>query len=170
MTAEVRSSPSTGKGTLSKVRNIVAVGSGKGGVGKSTIAVNLAAALAQTGARVGLLDGDIYGPSMPIMLGTWGEPDHVKGKIIPKESAGLKFMSMGLLVKSPDQPLNLARSHGPTKRSSNVCSTWNGVNWITCLSICPLEPVMSTLPCPSRSRLPEPSLCRRLRMLACRFQ
>ena len=105
MTAEVRASPSTGKGTLSKVRNIVAVGSGKGGVGKSTIAVNLAAALAQSGARVGLLDGDIYGPSMPIMLGTWGEPDHTGGKIIPKESAGLKFMSMGLLVKSPDQPL-----------------------------------------------------------------
>ena len=105
MTAEVRASPTTGKGALSKVRNIVAVGSGKGGVGKSTIAVNLAAALAVAGAKVGLLDGDIYGPSLPIMLGSRGEPDHVGGKIVPKESAGLKFMSMGLLVKSPDQPL-----------------------------------------------------------------
>ena len=105
MTAEVRSSPQTGKGALSKVRNIVAIGSGKGGVGKSTIAVNLAAALAQSGARVGLLDGDIYGPTMPIMLGVRDAPDQTGGKIQPKESAGLKFMSMGLLVKSPDQPL-----------------------------------------------------------------
>ncbi len=105
MTAEVRSSPQMGKGALEKVRNIIAVGSGKGGVGKSTIAVNLAAALAQSGARVGLLDGDIYGPSLPIMLGVHGTPEHTGSKIKPRESAGLKFMSMGLLVKSPDQPL-----------------------------------------------------------------
>ena len=105
MTADVRPSPQSGKGTLSKVRNIVAVGSGKGGVGKSTIAVNLAAALAQAGARVGLLDGDIYGPSLPIMLGVREMPEQAGGKMIPRVSAGLKFMSMGLLVKSPDQPL-----------------------------------------------------------------
>lgn len=105
MTAEVRASPQLGKGALEKVRNVVAVGSGKGGVGKSTIAVNLAAALVQSGARVGLLDGDIYGPSLPIMLGVRGMPEHTGGKITPAESAGLKFMSMGLLVKTPDQPL-----------------------------------------------------------------
>jgi len=105
LTAEVRQGPQMDKDALSGVRNIVAVGSGKGGVGKSTIAVNLAAALAQSGARVGLLDGDIYGPSMPIMLGVSGPPDHTGGKIKPKESAGLKFMSMGLLVKTFDQPL-----------------------------------------------------------------
>jgi ATP-binding protein involved in chromosome partitioning len=105
MTAEVKPSPQMGKGALEKVRNVIAVGSGKGGVGKSTIAVNLAAALAQSGAKVGLLDGDIYGPSLPIMLGVTGTPDHVGGKITPRESAGLKFMSMGLLVKSSDQPL-----------------------------------------------------------------
>jgi ATP-binding protein involved in chromosome partitioning len=105
MTAEVRQSPQVAKGALANVRNIIAVGSGKGGVGKSTIAVNLAAALAQSGARVGLLDGDIYGPSLPIMLGVNGIPDHTGGKITPPRAAGLCFMSMGLLVKSYDQPL-----------------------------------------------------------------
>ena len=105
MTAEVRQAPQMDKGALSNVRNIVAVGSGKGGVGKSTIAVNLAAALSQAGARIGLLDGDIYGPSMPIMLGVTAAPANEGNKITPQESAGLKFMSMGLMVKSPDQPL-----------------------------------------------------------------
>jgi ATP-binding protein involved in chromosome partitioning len=105
LTAEVRQAPQMNKGALAQVRNIVAIGSGKGGVGKSTIAVNVAAALAQSGARVGLLDGDIYGPTMPIMLGVTGLPDHSGGKISPPDAAGLKFMSMGLLVKSYDQPL-----------------------------------------------------------------
>ncbi len=105
MTAEVQAAPQMAKGALENVRNVIAVGSGKGGVGKSTIAVNLAAALAGSGARVGLLDGDIYGPSLPIMLGVTGAPDHAGGKIVPRESAGLRFMSMGLLVKTPDQPL-----------------------------------------------------------------
>lgn len=105
MTAEVKQAPSMDKGALSSVRNIIAVGSGKGGVGKSTLSVNLAAALAQAGAQVGLLDGDIYGPTAPIMFGVEGAPENVGNKIIPKESAGLKFMSMGLMVKSPDQPL-----------------------------------------------------------------
>jgi len=68
MTSEVRSMPQLDKSALKGVRNIVAVGSGKGGVGKSTIAVSIAASLAAAGARVGLLDGDIYGPTTPIML------------------------------------------------------------------------------------------------------
>ncbi len=105
MTAEVRQSPRMDKSSLADIKNIVAVGSGKGGVGKSTIAVNLATALSMSGARVGVLDGDIYGPSMPIMLGVTGPPDHVGNRITPKESSGLKFMSMGLMVKTPDQPL-----------------------------------------------------------------
>lgn len=105
LTSEVRHAPQMNKGALAGVRNIVAVGSGKGGVGKSTIAVNIAAALAQSGARVGLLDGDIYGPTMPIMLGVGGTPENSGGKILPVEAAGLRFMSMGLLVKSFDQPL-----------------------------------------------------------------
>jgi ATP-binding protein involved in chromosome partitioning len=104
MTSEVRQAPQLDKTALSGVRNIVAVGSGKGGVGKSTIAVNIAAALAAAGARVGLLDGDIYGPTMPIMLGIDNPPKSVGNRMIPQEASGLKFISMGLLVKS-DQPL-----------------------------------------------------------------
>ena len=104
MTAEVRQAPQLDKTALSGVRNILAVGSGKGGVGKSTIAVNIAAALAAAGARVGLLDGDIYGPTTPIMLGFDQPPKSVGNRMIPQEAAGLKFISMGLLVKS-DQPL-----------------------------------------------------------------
>ncbi len=69
MTAEVRQAPAMDRTALKGVRNIIAVGSGKGGVGKSTIAVNVAAALGAAGAKVGLLDGDIYGPTTPIMLG-----------------------------------------------------------------------------------------------------
>ena len=104
MTSEVRSMPQLDRSALKGVRNIVAVGSGKGGVGKSTIAVNIAASLAQCGARVGLLDGDIYGPTTPIMLGLELPPKSVGNRMLPQEAAGLKFISMGLLVKS-DQPL-----------------------------------------------------------------
>jgi ATP-binding protein involved in chromosome partitioning len=88
---------------LPEVKHVIAVGSGKGGVGKSTVAVNLALALAAAGQRVGLLDADVYGPSVPLMLGISGHP--LVGddeKIIPAEKYGLKVMSMGLLLK-PDQ-------------------------------------------------------------------
>jgi ATP-binding protein involved in chromosome partitioning len=104
MTAEVRQSPQLDKTALRSVRNIVAVGSGKGGVGKSTIAVNLAVSLAASGARVGLLDGDIYGPTTPIMLGLDEPPKSVNNRMIPQEAAGIRFISMGLLVKA-EQPL-----------------------------------------------------------------
>lgn len=83
---------------LPRVKNIVAVASGKGGVGKSTVAANLAIALAQTGARVGLLDGDIYGPNLPRMMGVQRQPYQKDGKIMPVEAHGIRFMSMGLLV------------------------------------------------------------------------
>jgi ATP-binding protein involved in chromosome partitioning len=86
------------------IRNAVAVGSGKGGVGKSTVAVNIAVSLAQTGARVGLLDADIYGPNLPTMLGVAALPPPNGTKLVPAEAHGLKMMSMGLLVK-PGQPL-----------------------------------------------------------------
>jgi len=80
------------------VKQTIAVASGKGGVGKSTVAVNLAAALAATGARVGLLDADIYGPSIPTMLGTHRAPVVENEKLIPLEAHGLKLMSIGFLA------------------------------------------------------------------------
>ena len=83
---------------LPDVRHIVAVASGKGGVGKSTTAVNLAVALAQQGHRVGLLDADIYGPSLPRMLGLAAKPDVRDGRMIPLQAWGLLAMSIGFLV------------------------------------------------------------------------
>lgn len=86
------------------IRNAIAVGSGKGGVGKSTVAVNVAVVLAQSGARVGLLDADIYGPNIPTMMGIDRIAPPVDGKMVPPQSFGVKVMSIGFLVK-PEQPL-----------------------------------------------------------------
>jgi ATP-binding protein involved in chromosome partitioning len=86
------------------IRNAIAVASGKGGVGKSTVAVNLAVALAQSGARVGLMDADIYGPNIPTMMGVERMPNPKEDKLIPAEAYNVKMMSMGFLVK-PGQPL-----------------------------------------------------------------
>jgi ATP-binding protein involved in chromosome partitioning len=82
---------------------IIAVSSGKGGVGKSTVAVNLAVALAASGARVGLMDADIYGPNIPRMMGVSGAPPVVKEKIVPLEAHGVKLISLGMMIE-PDQP------------------------------------------------------------------
>lgn len=84
------------------VRNAIAVASGKGGVGKSTVAANLAISLALDGARVGLLDADIYGPNIPMMMGSSDRPKGQGDKIIPPEAHGIKLMSMGFLV-DPNQ-------------------------------------------------------------------
>jgi len=84
------------------VRNAIAVASGKGGVGKSTIAANLALSLAKDGARVGLLDADIYGPNIPMMMGATERPKGKNDRVIPPESYGVKLMSMGFLV-DPNQ-------------------------------------------------------------------
>jgi ATP-binding protein involved in chromosome partitioning len=90
---------------LANIRNVIAVGSGKGGVGKSTTAVNLALALAAEGARVGVLDADVYGPSVPMMLGLGGKPDSPDGKTIePMHAHGVEAMSIGLLVEQ-DTPM-----------------------------------------------------------------
>ena len=90
---------------LPKVKNIVAVASGKGGVGKSTTAVNLALALAAEGAKVGILDADIYGPSQPMMMGIEGRPESADGKTMePMENYGVQVMSIGFLVEQ-DNPM-----------------------------------------------------------------
>jgi ATP-binding protein involved in chromosome partitioning len=80
------------------VRHTLAVSSGKGGVGKSTVAVNLAVALRLAGAQVGIIDSDVYGPDVPLMLGSRGRPGMFENRIIPVEAHGLKLMSIGLLV------------------------------------------------------------------------
>jgi ATP-binding protein involved in chromosome partitioning len=82
---------------------VIAVSSGKGGVGKSTVAVNLAVALARSGARVGLMDADVYGPNLPLMLGVNAPPPVVDQKIIPLEAYGVKVISLGFLIDR-DQP------------------------------------------------------------------
>ncbi len=102
-TANTSSRRNDAENVLPKVKNIIAVVSGKGGVGKSTVSANLALALSQGGAKVGLMDADIYGPSVPIMFGVRGERPMMmdiegKGMIIPLERFGIKLMSIGLLV------------------------------------------------------------------------
>ena len=89
---------------LPGVKNTIAVASGKGGVGKSTVAVNLAIALAQDGASVGLLDADVYGPSIPIMMGVSHRPTMQDGKIVPLEAFGVKVMSVGFIL-DPEKAL-----------------------------------------------------------------
>jgi len=102
-TANTSTKRNDGGAVLPNVKNIIAVVSGKGGVGKSTVAANLALALSKGGAKVGLMDADIYGPSVPIMFGVRGERPLMmevegKGMIVPLEKYGLKLMSIGLLV------------------------------------------------------------------------
>ena len=101
MTANVRavSAPETGRPAAPGVKNVIAVGAGKGGVGKTTVAVNLALALAKCGARVGILDGDIYGPNVPMMLGLHDQKLETDGqRIMPAEKYGVQVVSMGFLT------------------------------------------------------------------------
>jgi ATP-binding protein involved in chromosome partitioning len=106
MSAKVREAvgPEAGKQPLPTVKNVIAVGAGKGGVGKTTVAVNLAIALAKCGSRVGIIDGDIYGPNVPIMLGMREQLQTDGQKIIPAEKYGLQVISMGFLT-SDDAPI-----------------------------------------------------------------
>ena len=106
MTAQVPVGQQGGETLIPGVRNTVAVASGKGGVGKSTVALNLAVALSQLGARVGLLDLDIYGPSLPTLAGVnehpvWGD----NNKILPLDAHGMKVMSLGFLLGDDDRPV-----------------------------------------------------------------
>jgi ATP-binding protein involved in chromosome partitioning len=105
MTANTRGrAPSPEAEVLPGVRNTIAVASGKGGVGKSTTAINLALALQQSGAAVGVMDADVYGPSLPLLTGVHGRPRAEEKRIHPHESAGLKLMSMGFFL-TDDSPV-----------------------------------------------------------------
>ena len=100
MSASVRSAtmPESGRAPVEGVKNVIAVGAGKGGVGKTTVAVNLALALAKCGGRVGMIDGDIYGPNVPIMLGLQTQLTTDGKKIVPAEKYGIQVISMGFLT------------------------------------------------------------------------
>ena len=125
MTADVRARAGFGRQAIPGIRNIIAVGAGKGGVGKSTTSVNLAIALRMKGARVGLIDGDVYGPNIPQMLGTTAQPEGTADKrIIPVEAHGLKVISIGMMVP-PDQPVIW---RGPMLHST-IQQFMNGVEW-----------------------------------------
>src|SRR5512146_602488 len=104
--AQVRSAPGVAQGSLTPgVKNIILVGAGKGGVGKSTVAVNIAVSLARLGAKVGILDADIYGPSLPVLTGLDQRPTSRDGqRLDPLEAHGVKAMSIGFLV-DPEQAL-----------------------------------------------------------------
>jgi len=104
MTAEVKGQSGPPRTIAPNIKHFIAISSGKGGVGKSTLTVNLAVALAKTGARVGVLDCDVYGPDIPLMMGLTGEPETVGRKLIPKERHGVKTMSIGYLM-ADDKPV-----------------------------------------------------------------
>ena len=158
VTANVRSvsAPETGRPPLPGVRNILAVGAGKGGVGKSTVAVNLALALARFGSRVGLLDGDIYGPNVPMMLGLGSTQLETDGKqIVPAEAHGVQVVSIGFLT-ADDAPIVW---RGPMLHSAirQFCQdvAWNDLDYLivdmppgtgdVALSLSQLVPVVGSI-------------------------
>ena len=106
MTSRVQGSYVPQREGIPGVRNVIAVGSGKGGVGKSTVAVNLALSLAATGAKVGLLDADIYGPNVPLMMGAKGKPDQSPtGKILPIRAYGIDMISIAFFLPDDNSPV-----------------------------------------------------------------
>src|SRR5688572_5575784 len=105
LTAKVRSAsaPESGRPPLPGVKNVIAIGAGKGGVGKTTVSVNLAVALAKCGSRVGILDGDIYGPNVPIMMGISAQlTTNEQRQIVPAENYGIQVISIGFMTKDDD--------------------------------------------------------------------
>ena len=134
------------------VKNTIAVASGKGGVGKTTVAVNLAVSLARDGARVGLLDADITGPNVPLMMGTVGS--HVtgaSGRVNPVTSHGVKMMSIQYFLTGGCAG-HLARAADPLARSSSSCATWSGASSTTWWSTCRRAPATPRYRSASSSR------------------
>ena len=138
---------------LPQVKNVIAIGAGKGGVGKSTISVNIAVALARQGLRVGLMDGDIYGPSMPTMLGIRGVPPQLEaGRLIPLMIHGIHVVTIGQLVEA-DKPLiwRGPMAHGAFKQLLVDQTTWPELDYLIVdlppgtgdvpLSLCQLLPL-----------------------------
>ena len=138
---------------LPQVKNVIAVGAGKGGVGKSTVALNVAVGLARAGARVGLMDGDIYGPSMPTMLGLKGLAPQVRGnKIIPFNLHGIHCISIGVLVEQ-EKPLiwRGPMAHGAFKQLFADNTEWPDLDYLVVdlppgtgdvsLTLCQLLPI-----------------------------
>jgi ATP-binding protein involved in chromosome partitioning len=132
LTANTRGPAGPKKDVLPQVKNVIAVGAGKGGVGKSTIALNLAIGLARSGAKVGLMDGDIYGPSMPTMLGIKGVTPMVRGnKIQPHHVHGIYAITIGSLVES-DKPLiwRGPMAHGAFKQLLLDNTEWPDLDYL----------------------------------------
>jgi len=125
MTSNVRAQThNQNEAILPEVKNTIAIASGKGGVGKSTVAVNLAVALAMDGSKVGLLDADVYGPSTPLMFGINEKPKIIDNKLHPIEKYGVKIMSIGFLVN----PMEAVIWRGPLA-SGAVKQFMTDVNW-----------------------------------------
>ena len=136
LTADTRSSVGQGPmkdNPLPQVRNVIAVGAGKGGVGKSTVSVNLAVALQRAGAQVGLMDGDIFGPSLPTMLGIKGSVPRVvdKSKILPHHVHGIHAVTIGSLVEA-DKPLiwRGPMAHGAFKQLAVDNTKWPELDYV----------------------------------------
>ena len=151
---------------IGNVKNIIAVASGKGGVGKSTTAVNLALALSAEGAKVGILDADIYGPSQPRMLGITGKPESKDGSTLePMNSYHLQAMSIGFLIDE-ETPM-IWRGPMVTQALEQLLNDTNWASWITWSSTCRRAPATPSSPWRRRCRLPAPSSSPRPRTSPC---
>src|SRR4051812_12052649 len=132
LSANTRGPMQPRKDVLPQVKNVIAVGAGKGGVGKSTVALNIAIGLSRSGAAVGLMDGDIYGPSMPTMLGIKGVPPQVRGaKILPHQVHGIHAITIGSLVEQ-DKPLiwRGPMAHGAFKQLFVDNTEWPDLDYL----------------------------------------